>query len=139
LADAFEVARWADDVTMMLSFRGNLVTEYWEEYVAYDYYDWCGFMGGMLSISLILFFKGAYLMAKICGEKNAMGILPEMSLVFKALEVTESLKERILRDYIHKSLLLPDTVMTVKSRQKNAKIGGSSTLNSHLQLAGLRN
>jgi len=78
-----------------LTFRGNLMIDYWEEYVAYGYYDWLSGMGGMLSISSIIFFWVAYYLAVIFGEKNTMGILPGISFVFSNLETIQVVKERV--------------------------------------------
>ena len=78
----------------MITFRRNLNVEHWEEYVAYDYYDWVVGMGGLLSIASTLFFNGAYYMALILGAKGTMGILPEMKLVFENYEKVNLLKEQ---------------------------------------------
>jgi len=78
-----------------LTFRGNLMIDYWEEYVAYGYYDWLSGMGGMLSISSIIFFWVAYYLAVIFGEKNTMGILPEISFIFSNFETIQVVKERV--------------------------------------------
>jgi len=86
------------DGQLVLSFRGNSMIGHWEEYVAYDYYDWCSSMGGLLSIASIIFFWGAYYLAVIFGEENTMGILPVMSKVFSNFENIQLLKHRVLVD-----------------------------------------
>jgi len=68
------------------TFRSSLMVEHWAEYVEYDYFDWCSAMGGIISISSVLFFWGAYYIAIICGEKNVMGILPLISFIFDNFE-----------------------------------------------------
>ena len=70
------------------------MVEHWVEYIDYDYYDWLSGMGGVLSISAIVFFWGAYYMAVIFGDKNEMGILPEMSFVFSNFENVQLLKDQ---------------------------------------------
>jgi len=77
-------------------FRGNLMIEYWEEYVAYGYYDWISSFGGMLSICSLMFFVGANFLVKIFGEKNIMGILPGISFVYSNVEKIHILKERVM-------------------------------------------
>jgi len=74
--------------------RPDLMIEHWAEYVNYNYYDWCSWMGGIISIASILFFWGAYYLAVFFGESNSMGILPEMSFVFHNYETVQLLKER---------------------------------------------
>jgi len=84
-----------------LTLKGNLLVEYWDEYVSYTYYDWLSSMGGMLSFASILFFWGAYYLATLFGEKSKMGILPGMSFVFKNLETIHMLKDITLeKSYI---------------------------------------
>jgi len=78
-----------------LTFRGNLMIDYWQEYVAYGYYDWLSGMGGMLSISSIIFFWVAYYLSLVFGEKNTMGILPGISFVFNNLETIQVVKDRV--------------------------------------------
>jgi len=78
-----------------ITFRGNLLIEYWEEYVAYSYYDWISGLGGMLSLASIIFFWGAYYLVVIFGEENRMGILPGISFIFSNLEKIHVIKDKV--------------------------------------------
>jgi len=89
-----DAANWGAG-EILITFRGNLMIEYWEEYVAYNYYDWISGLGGMLSISSIIFFWGAYYLVVLFGEENIMGILPGISFVFSNLEKIHVIKERV--------------------------------------------
>lgn len=83
-----------EDVCLVtLLFRGDLRIEYWKEYVEYDYYEWLSGMGGTFSISSIFFFWGAYQIAVNFGDGFTMGILPEISFVYKNLESVHLLKK----------------------------------------------
>jgi len=75
-----------------LTFTGNLLVEYWEEYVIYSYYDWLCSTGGFFKIATIVFFFGAYNLAIFFGDKNSMGILPRVSKVYQNLENINMLK-----------------------------------------------
>jgi len=84
-----------DLAIFQLSIRGNPLVEYWEEYVAYDLIDWFFGMGGLLSISSVVFFWVAYYLSMFFGEKSTMGILPEFSFAFYNLEHILLLSEKL--------------------------------------------
>jgi len=75
--------------------QGNLVVEHWEEYVEYDYIDWLAGMGGIMSIGSTIFFWGAYKLAVILEGRSSMGILPQISVVFRNAEIISAFKEQV--------------------------------------------
>jgi len=77
-----------------IKFRSSMMVEHWAEYVDFDIYDWLSWMGGIISISSIFFFWGAYYLAMYFGDTYTMGILPEMSFVFDNFETVHLLKKR---------------------------------------------
>jgi len=85
----FKKSGWIDFV-----FRGNLMVEHWAEYVEYGYFDWLSNMGGIISISSILFLWGAYYIAVLSGETSHMGILPQISFIFANFEKISLVTER---------------------------------------------
>jgi len=82
------------DCSIDLTFRGNLKVEHWEEYVEYGYFDWLSAMGGIMSIARVTFLWGAYHLAVLFGEKNHMGILPQISFIFDNRERIHRATER---------------------------------------------
>lgn len=90
-----------DGGLVIFQFRGTPIVEYWEEYVEYDYYDWLSGMGGILGMSSIFFFWGAYYIAVIfrkTGERFTMGILPEISFIFDNFESVHLLKKQVIEE-----------------------------------------
>jgi len=77
---------------LKLVLRPDLMIDYWAEYIDYDYYDWFSGMGGIIQIASMIFFWGAYYLAIFFGERNKMGILPEMSFIFHNFETIHLLK-----------------------------------------------
>jgi len=77
--EPFDHDTWTDGRTV-LTFMPDMKVDYWEEYVAYDYYDWMSAMAGILSISITIFFVGSRKLAEIFGEGNTLGLLPKMSM-----------------------------------------------------------
>jgi len=75
-----------------IKFCHSMMIEHWEEYVDFDYYDWCSWMGGIMSLSSFFFFWGAYYLAVYFGDNSTMGILPEMSFIFDNFETVHLLK-----------------------------------------------
>lgn len=86
---------WDSDETgkLAIMFRANLMIEHWGEYVDFGYLDWFSSVGGMISVSSIFFIWGAYFLAVMFGDKNRMGILPEISFVFSNFETVHLLKQ----------------------------------------------
>jgi hypothetical protein len=84
-----------DGEYLMLILEPDLVTEYWEEYVAYDYYDWISAMGGLMGIVSTFFFLGAYGLAITFGNDKTMGLLPKMSRTFRNSVEIGKLNDRI--------------------------------------------
>jgi len=78
-----------------ITFRGNLMIEYWREYVDYDYLDFFSAMGGYINLSSMGFFWGAYYLALKFGKKNTMGILPEFSFIFANFETVHMLEDKL--------------------------------------------
>jgi len=86
------VISWVDydygleEAFIVMTFRPDFTVDYWEEYIAYGWYDWFAGMGGFVSILSLIFFKSAFFMALKFGEKGSMGILPKMDFVFAMYE-----------------------------------------------------
>jgi len=76
-------------------FNGNLMIDYWQEYVDYDYFDWVSAMGGMINLASMFFFWGAYYLAHMFEESFTMGILPEFSFIFYNLETISILRQQV--------------------------------------------
>jgi len=76
-------------------FKPDLVVEYWEEYVAYDYFDWLSAMAGILSIAIALFLFGGKKLAQIVGEGNTLGLLPKISMTCNNFVTVQKLKARV--------------------------------------------
>jgi len=76
-------------------FQGNLMIDDWQEYVDYDYLDWFSSMGGMINLASMVFFWGAYYIARVFGDDLTMGILPEFSFVFYNLEAIRMLRDQV--------------------------------------------
>jgi len=90
--DFLNESGWID-----FQFRGNLMVEHWAEYVEYGYFDWLSNMGGIISISSILFLWGAYYIAVLFGETSHMGILPQISFIFSNYEKISLVTERKIK------------------------------------------
>jgi hypothetical protein len=81
-------------------FKPDLVVGYWEEYVAYDYYDWLSAMAGILSIAITLFLFGSQKLAEIVGEGNTLGLLPKISMTCYNFVTVQKVKTRICNSEI---------------------------------------
>jgi len=79
---------------LQMRFSTSRLVEVWSEYIEYGYTDWITAMGGMLSISSVVFFWGAYFLALILGDRKGMGILPKFYMVFSNYEDILSIKEQ---------------------------------------------
>jgi len=99
VVEKFEAVDGLEACQIEIKFRSCMMIEHWEEYVHFDYFDWCSWMGGIISISSILFFWGAYYLAIYFGDNNTMGILPIMSTVFYNFEAVHLLRQRAGRTY----------------------------------------
>jgi len=92
--DTVDTNNWRDAGWVEITLRPSMMIEYWGEYVDYDYYDWLAGMGGMISIASTVFFWGAYHLSMRFGDKNTMGILPGMSMIFENFENIHLLMKR---------------------------------------------
>lgn len=72
----------------------SLKVEHWQEYVAFGYENWLAEMGGLLSISVPLFFWVSYYIAVCFGDGISMGILPGLSFTFFNFEGLEWMKNK---------------------------------------------
>lgn len=84
-----------DHAGVWIFLRGSLLVEYWREYVGFSYYDWFAAMGGLLSICTVGFFFVAHHIAKKLSVGHSIGILPELSVGFRNLEMLSWLRTQL--------------------------------------------
>jgi len=75
----------------------DLAIGHWEEYIEYGVWDWIAAMGGLLSLTAIVYYWVAHKIAKLAGGMS-MGILPGMSFVFSNMEEILYLKRQLRND-----------------------------------------
>jgi len=78
----------------MVRLAPDLKIEHWEEFVEYGVWDWIAAMGGVLSITSMVYFWVGYRIAKYSGS-TSLGILPAMSFVFTNLEDIRYIKRQL--------------------------------------------